>query len=63
MNIKEATASCSAKTLAANKENLHMNISTINQSLKSALVFAALEGKISYQTAYEVINKQCFRGI
>lgn len=63
MNQREATASCSAKTLAANKEKIQMNISTIDRSLKSALVIVALESKISYQTAYEIINKQGLRWI
>lgn len=63
MNQDEITASCCAKTLAANKEYLQMNLNTINLSLKTNVVVAALEGKISYQTAYEIINKQGLRGI
>lgn len=63
MNQDEITASVFAEQLAVNKENLHMNISTLDQSLKLRIVLAALDERISYQMADELIKCLGYRGI
>ncbi len=63
MDKYRSAASDMKSTLAAIKEIKQMYISTIDSTLKLSVVFAALDGTISYQTAHEIIQKQGLRGV
>jgi hypothetical protein len=65
MDMKKTTASSVASTLAEFefKDDYEMNITTLDRELKLAIVFAACDGIISRQTAYELIQNLGYREI
>lgn len=56
MILEETTASVLVERLADDKEILHMNISTLDRSLKSSIVLAALDNRIPYEVADDLIK-------
>lgn len=63
MFFQEDTASVFAEQLAGYKDSIQNNISRVDRFLKLTIVLAALNGRVTYQLADELVKSLGYREV